>query len=128
MIARYFNFLKEDFPLQDAFFYVPLKILFPIINMKPFGEYSFLGTFISCFNGISAFVVGVLFFVTTVQMISVDLVKSLNSFGPAFSMMVSAFKYVYVFRYRKEYAEVVDFGRSLFFVGKCLLIIKKIFL
>lgn len=115
-----FSFLKESFPLRDAFFHVPLKILFPIIKIKPFGEYSPFGKFISCFNGLSAFFVGVLFFVTTVKMLSVDLVKSLNSFGPAFSMMVSAFKFGYVLCYRKEYAKVVEFGRTLFFVGELI--------
>lgn len=119
VLRHFFDFLQFDFPLEDAFFYVPLKVLFPIIGIKLHGEYTKKALFFAVFNGFSSFLAGVLFLVAAILIFKIDLVKSLNSFGPAFSMLVMAFKFCYVLRFRGEYGRVVDFGKSIFFVGKC---------
>lgn len=118
MIPKYFNFLREDVPLEEGFFHVPLKRSSRLIGFKPYGKYSLWNYIFSTFNCISSFLTGFCFFLTFATCLNTDLVRALNALGPSISMMVTSFKFWYLWWNKKKYAGLLDTLKDLFFDGK----------
>uniref|UniRef100_T1GTP9 Uncharacterized protein n=1 Tax=Megaselia scalaris TaxID=36166 RepID=T1GTP9_MEGSC len=111
-----FEFLKQSYPLNKAFFVVPKRLLL-YIGLWPFSPMDLFHISFSIFNSVSLAIGGFSEYAFVFTHLNEPL-KALDCVCPASSVTVTFFKYVYLTLKRADYRESMNRCQELFFADK----------
>lgn len=120
------DFIKEKFPLEKAFFFMP-ELLLKINASWPYLKTSPVLIFcLNILNSCSLLFMGALIFKAAAQVFAIDPLEALDPIGPGMSFIITWIKYLYFWYYKLEYRDVLDYCRVLFLAGKLELTLTRI--
>lgn len=119
------NFIKEDFPLEQGYFFMP-ELLLKMNGLWPYFKSSPWLFLLNTVNSFSLLGTGILIFIAAAKIFAVDPLEALDPIGPGMSFTITWVKYLYFWYYKTEYRKVIDFCRDLFLDGKTMYSIERL--
>lgn len=111
-----FDFIKEEFPLEQGYFFMP-ELLLKWNALWPYFKPSPLLVLLNAVNSSSLLCTGILIFIAAAKIFAIDPLEALDPIGPGMSFTITWVKYLYFWYYKTEYREVITYCRELFLAG-----------